>query len=805
MLCVNHSFEHVRQMSVSAVKGFVEASASTAEPLLARSLSSLLDSECIDVEATLDAEKLAYVRLLHNHILVLEDRAQDVLYDKLELLLAFLCELLQFDSVVSLEMASEGLVHVGKGSETAEGEKGADDAASRLLEKLRAIRIASQKVDSQNLGIPSRAYRHFSSRSIETAVMDLCGALATHGDLFQLADNLLEIVRREAHPYKPQALFLLNSTLALSQNEGVALHERILEEYLAMGGLQGVGQKKKGKKRLHKQPGFHFTSSADADAVVTSVTTTAAQEECARESLETTLLLEGLGIVALHIGPDFSIHLIESLYPVLRLLGEGEAAVSRWAWSTLQRFAAACEYATVEDLLAQNVDYLVDKVCMEMRHLQLYPRAPQALVGILFYSDVSILPMLSDAVESILSGLDQHNSRLTPLLVKALQAVALLLHRIQQHEEFAELFKTPTLPTSNAEQDSGEDGHEEAPEKIVDVTDEDPADLRALGERNREEEEEEATMEEEGGEEAQAPVPQPIELVQKIMRKMQHFLATELALRQVALDILLLCTRVLGKGYQKQLLPLTHEVWPALRRRMIEKDVATRRKCFEVLQALAVTCGDYFRDKFQREIWPVLKDTIAKETLTLGEHMLRTNTTASQRDKYAHEPSFKLLVSALTALAVLGEHTQPIALSVAQEIFRVLTPFLHERHLPALTSLGRAAVAVLVQQHADACWLLLFSLLPKRELWAEGEPYLVNLQLPVMTAGTFWRAVQQKRRVASKGRWSFLDISEQLVQDVSEGCYAASAQALLVRLEECDEARMAEDLAREVEAPFLVA
>lgn len=71
----------------------------------------------------------------------------------------------------------------------------------------------------------------------------------------------------------------------------------------------------------------------------------------------------------------------------------------------------------VKELVIQNADYVVDSLCRQLRHLELYPQAPSLLAAILRHTGAAphLLPLLEEPVRHPIWG---------PLIEESLQSYA---------------------------------------------------------------------------------------------------------------------------------------------------------------------------------------------------------------------------------------------------------------------------------------------------------------------------------------------------------------------------------------------
>lgn len=127
--------------------------------------------------------------------------------------------------------------------------------------------------------------------------------------------------------------------------------------------------------------------------------------------------LEGVGCFAAVLGKEFRLLLLSALYPVLEKAGDRTLLISETALGTLADICEACGYNSVQCLINENSDYLVNGISLNLRQLAHQPRASQVLDTMLRHSDASLLPLVEDVIQDVLSALDQsYNSQASTFL-----------------------------------------------------------------------------------------------------------------------------------------------------------------------------------------------------------------------------------------------------------------------------------------------------------------------------------------------------------------------------------------------------
>ena len=139
----------------------------------------------------------------------------------------------------------------------------------------------------------------------------------------------------------------------------------------------------------------------------------------------TAFALESLVLQADQLGSSYRPELIETLYPVLSLLGASEPQLRTHAMTALNLLAERCAYSSTSEMLVQNVDYLINSVALKLNTFDISPQAPQVLLMMIRLCGAKLIPYLDDLIGDIFAALDSFHGypRLVELLFEVLGAV----------------------------------------------------------------------------------------------------------------------------------------------------------------------------------------------------------------------------------------------------------------------------------------------------------------------------------------------------------------------------------------------
>nr|XP_042698508.1 TELO2-interacting protein 1 homolog [Chrysemys picta bellii]XP_042698509.1 TELO2-interacting protein 1 homolog [Chrysemys picta bellii]XP_042698510.1 TELO2-interacting protein 1 homolog [Chrysemys picta bellii] len=422
-------------------------------------------------------------------------------------------------------------------------------------------------------------FRFFIDERIFLLIQQVCRVLGYYGNLYLLVDHFMGLYN-ESVVYRKQAAMVLNELITGAAGLGVdVLHERetavstedlkgtitsILEEYTDQANwylttsidTEGTSDELTVKhSRVRAIPrGAHSSSlisssspSSDPNPTIRSMNSNIWQ---------ICIQLEGVGCFAYVLGKEFRLLLASVLYPVLEKAGDSTLLISQTATGTMVDVCHACGYDSVQHLINANSDYLVNGISLNLRRVAHQPHASRVLEAMLRHSDASLLPLVEDVIQDVLSALDQfYDDRASSFLGVLSTLVAAL-----------EVQAPPPEPEMD---DSGAEG--------------------------------------------ETPLPAHAQIAKDVMERCIHLLSDKsLRVRLKVLDVLEFCVIVLHL-HESHLLPMAHRAWPALVTRLINDDPLVVLRAFKVLCTLAEKCGDFLRRRFSKDVLPKLAGSLVTQ------------------------------------------------------------------------------------------------------------------------------------------------------------------------------------------------
>ncbi|KAM8996492.1 TELO2-interacting protein 1 homolog isoform 3-T3 [Ara ararauna] len=513
-------------------------------------------------------------------------------------------------------------------------------------------------------------FRFFTEEKVFQLLQQVCRVLGYYGNLYLLVDHFMGLYSESAM-YRKQAAMVLNELITGAAGVGVdVLQERevspnmddlkgsitsILDEYTDQANWYLITSIDTEEVSHEQHPVHHAGLPARPGGMCSTILLPSPELHATTRTMNSNIWqmciqLEGVGCFAAVLGKEFRLLLLAALYPVLEKAGDKTLLISETALGTLADMSEACGYGSVQCLINDNSDYLVNGISLGLRQLAQQPRASRVLDTMLRHSDASLLPLVEDVIQDVLSTLDQcYNSQastflgvLHSLMTALVQWFGSSCSEEQQQQstecqirtsspgpqavttrDMEQFFLNYVRQKQIAEGDVPDSGDEEA----------DEVPPLAKPEPNNCETEEEA------------PLPSHAQLAKDVLGRCIHLLSDgSLHVRLKVLDVLELCVTVLHP-HRNHLLPMAHRVWPALVARLISDDPLAVLRAFKVLCTLAQKCGDFLRPRFSRDILPKLTSSLLNQAPA----------SARAGPVYSHTLAFKLQLAVLQGLGPLCE------------------------------------------------------------------------------------------------------------------------------------------------------
>ncbi|XP_030588616.1 TELO2-interacting protein 1 homolog isoform X2 [Archocentrus centrarchus] len=593
-----------------------------------------------------------------------------------------------------------------------------------------AIETSTGSHDSCTAHTQRKHFLYFTDEKIFSVLMEICRTLGYYGNIYLLTDHLLDLYCQSS-VYRKQAAMVLNEIIrgaagmaVAKQGQGLeskvqgnsatqedikAAVVSIIEEYTSLNNWHLITvseetDRDRQDQQLLSQSRLLSISNSDAgnsnasslQVIPPPSTSTSTVHQLNSNIWQLCIQLEGIACFAQALGRDFRPLLMTSLYPVLEKGGEETLLVSQAALSSMWAISKACEYTCLKELINENSDYLLSDISLNLQRLSQHPQAPRVLTVMLTHSDCSLLPLVGDIVQDVLTALDLSYERTAALFCSVLHALMKALARW-----FPSICsRTSRSATSKQRSNDQEDlsirqfllnyrKQKELAEGIG-IEDDDTEDLEVPPPTERED------VEDIGSPDVKAELPSHLSITKDVMERCIHLLSDpSLRLRLKVLDVLELCVHVLSER-ENELLPMAHRCWPALLQRLTADDPLAVLRAFRVLSVLGETCGDFLRRRVSKEVLPNLSSSLARQAPI----------SAKAGPVYTHTLAYKLQLAVLQGL---GSLCQRLDLGEADldAVCEACLPYLSCRQPVKLQEACLSVFQHLIQVDPDTFWFTL--------------------------------------------------------------------------------------------------
>ncbi|KAM8774914.1 TELO2-interacting protein 1 homolog isoform 1-T1 [Rhynchonycteris naso] len=615
--------------------------------------------------------------------------------------------------------------------------------------------------------VQRRYFRFFTDERVFLLLRQVCQLLGFYGNLYLLVDHFMDLYH-ESVAYRKQAAMILNELVTGAAGLDVEnLYEKhtktspeelreivtsLLEEYTSQENwylVTCIDAEEMGEELTMRQAGLQAIASGTRTCQVASFPAFSKPSPtvCSMNSniWQICIQLEGIGHFAYALGTDFRLLLMSALYPVLEKAGDQSLLISQAATSAMMDICHACGYDSLQHLINQNSDYLVNGISLNLRHLSLHPHTPKVLEVMLRNSDASLLPLVADVVQDVLAALDQFYDKRAASFVSVLHALLLALAQwfrdtgdvgqLQERRGGEEESHSSPRPAALRRGPGNTTTAEDIEQFLLNYLKQKGVAEGNVSDCDEEEQRSDPPQVDENdtGPYVEPPLPLHIQVAAAVTERCIHLLSDKsLQIRLKVLDVLDLCVLVL-QSHRNQLLPLAHRAWPPLVHRLTNDDPLAVLRAFKVLQTLGGTCGDFLRNRFCKDVLPKLAGALASQA----------SVSARAGPVYSHTLAFKLQLAVLQGLGPLCERLD-LGEGDLNKVADACLIYLSAKQPVKLQEAARRVFLHLMQVDPDSAWFLLNelycpeqfipphpSLHPVRLRGASGQqnPYAANVLL----------------------------------------------------------------------------
>nr|XP_031858825.1 uncharacterized protein CI109_005779 [Kwoniella shandongensis]KAA5525897.1 hypothetical protein CI109_005779 [Kwoniella shandongensis] len=449
----------------------------------------------------------------------------------------------------------------------------------------------------------------------------------------------------------------------------------------------------------------------------------------AQRSLLTALSLQSLALSSRILSSSFRPLLLTALYILLSHLASPQNIIQEYASIALAQVAYHTGYASAQNLVIDNVDYVINVVTQRLTYKRLSTTAPLVLIAMIRLVGEPIVPLVHDVVDEIFDALDDYHgyetlaSSLLAVLVTLIEVMAAEVEaegpsaeRLKKLEEFRRVEKPPR-PEDDFELffKWWDDREKRTKTEIEDILERAPQHAWGKGDLPNEVEDEEAEgeadvkMEEEG----ERPATRSQQVATRILEKSIYFITHRSPfLRSKVLSLIAHAIPVLASGNRESdLLPLIHNAWGSILNRLDDSEPYVVTEAAEVIAKLCENVGDFMSKRVLENVWPKFQKLLEKQRDSDKRSALVKRTPGGPGGvgvgtESSHTVSHRLHLAILkTAQYIVTE--VPVSEGILWEMILLFRPFIDRRTNDEIQLRARKLYEGLGRRDGDAVWVAL--------------------------------------------------------------------------------------------------
>ncbi|OCF35265.1 hypothetical protein I316_02811 [Kwoniella heveanensis BCC8398] len=452
----------------------------------------------------------------------------------------------------------------------------------------------------------------------------------------------------------------------------------------------------------------------------------------AQRALFTSLSLETLSLSARILSSSFRPLLLTSLYLLLSHLASPHIIVRDYASIALSQVAYHIGYATPQNMVIDNVDYVINVVSQRLTYRRLSSTAPLVLIAMIRLVGQEIVPLVHDVVDEIFDALDDYHGYET--LASSLLAVLVTLIEVMAAEvqaggtsedrsrKLQEMRRVDKAPSPAKDLDMLFKWYEERESRTKDQIEEilERAPQHAWGKKDlpvdgEEGEAEDAEPPVASGEDEEPTATRSQIVATRILEKSVYFLTHQSPfLRSKVLSLISHAVPVSAAGNRESdFLPLIDKAWNSILNRLDDKEPYVVTEAAEVIARLCEHAGDFMSKRVLDHAWPRMKILLnAQKELDRKSALARRGTAIGTDSKFT--VSHRLHVAVIDVATFIAAEV-PVSDTVIWEIILLFRPFLDRRVDEQLQGKARSLYAKLGERDGDAVWMALIATMGQLE------------------------------------------------------------------------------------------
>lgn len=425
--------------------------------------------------------------------------------------------------------------------------------------------------------------------------------------------------------------------------------------------------------------------------------------------------------------------LLHSLYYLLSHLSSTSHMVASAALDAISRIAYHTGYASSQNLVLENTDYVINVVSQRLTSQRLDLAAPAVLISMIHLVGSEIVPLVHDIVDEIIDALDAYHGY--EVLASTLLAVLDALLKVMLDEATvaaSDGLHRPAFRVKSEQPDPTKDlstfktwyvtRHDRAKDDIEEIrlrppTPLEPAPQEPWGKDPDADEPDDGQEADTSAPDADGPLaPKPTrsqDICTQILGKALFFLThSSPFLRARVLSLFQSAILVLAPaGLEAQLLPIVNRAWPYILNRVSDSESYVVLEAIRVLEVLANECGDFVAGRVRDEGWPLIKRLLERR---LEDDRSSSLVLRNQRRSTSGNPlhgssttqystTHRLYASALATLTGLVKGV-PITPQIRWEILVLSRPFLDNAVHDRLRQQAQDLMVALGRIDPDSVW-----------------------------------------------------------------------------------------------------
>lgn len=550
-----------------------------------------------------------------------------------------------------------------------------EDCGVRDLEANHAIKDAA----------PWKKFKHFMDSNVLKKMEDVCCLLGQYGDLNILSYHLLDLFN-SSPKHRKEIVFLLNEIVCKGSSACTDGGTRIVEDVL----------------QAYLEPSAWYTCLI-AGPYINDLgeELSISIGEVQSNVVQTCLLVEGVGKMALVLGPVFDQFLLRTLYVVLERAGSANGLVAEAGMNAVLDISEACGHGRdVTELVRANADYFSYHVTCKLRRVQQYPGVMDVLQVVMRYSSMNVLPCLEEIVKDVLmQSCDAFQDRNIISFLRVFHTFVVSVRQWLLNDEMKDIQSSDVLePCAAPKMVDDLVEYHRCKRQVQDFTESDDF----QGSDSVPESGDGMNCDTDNLDEQKKKLPLHVELTVSVLKRCLHFLPTRKREQKILVLSILKEGLLILEAWENELLPIVHEIWSPFVNRFAEiSDPLVVNRSFSLLCVMAQTAKDFIRARTLKQVLHPLCDLLT-----------RSAPESRKKDKGSAYRFTQLFKLQLQVLVELGDLVVNLSLQERQldQVMAAAAPYLSCLQPQPLQESCVKLFKKLSTLNQDAVWLKVISL-----------------------------------------------------------------------------------------------